>query len=191
MEFEYLLTGRRTVRRFKQVQVLQNEIESMLNAARLASCGGNMQRLRYIVIRNKSTVEQVLKHTAWAGFVTPARTPAVGKNAPLTFIAVTSQCETNNVLHTDAGAAIQSMELAAWNIGVGCCWIGAFKQEDVRKALALPENICLLYLVAIGYPDESPVTENIPAGESTKYYLDADDVLHVPKYSIDAITEWR
>ena len=48
-----------------------------------------------------------------------------------------------------------------------------------------------LYLVALGVPDESPVMENIKEGDSAKYYLDKNDVLHVPKYTVNALTTWK
>jgi hypothetical protein len=48
----------------------------------------------------------------------------------------------------------------------------------------------VLYLLAVGYPDESPVMENIQADAPTKYFLDKNNRLHVPKYTINAITKW-
>jgi nitroreductase len=189
MEFKDVIAARRTIRRFKQVQVLEGELREMLDAARQASCGGNMQRLRYIVIQDKETVEKIFKETAWGGHVTPKRNPEIGKTAPLTFVAVTAAADTDP--QADAGAAVQSMELAAWNIGVGCCWIGAYNRTNVTNILDLPEDRKILFLLAVGYPDELPVQEDIGLEDSTKYYLDENDVLHVPKYTVDAITEWR
>jgi hypothetical protein len=35
----------------------------------------------------------------------------------------------------------------------------------------MPETSSVIYLVAVGYPDKSPVREGIDAGMSEKYYL--------------------
>ncbi len=191
MEFCELLKKRRTVRRFKQVQVFDKDIRYILEAARLASCGGNVQKLRYIVVQDKQLVKDVFENTAWAGLVSPKRSPELGKNAPLTFIAITAPRDTGGVIQANAGAAVQSMELAAVDAGLGACWIGAYKKENVEKILELPEHEEILYLLAVGYPDEDPVHEDIDLDESMKYYLDDEDVLHVPKFKIDAITQWR
>ena len=191
MEFCELLKKRRTVRRFKQVQVFDKDIRYMLEAARLASCGGNVQKLRYIVVQDKQLVKDIFENTAWAGLVSPKRSPEWGKNAPLTFIVVTIPRDAEGVIQANAGAAVQSMEYAAVDAGLGACWIGAYKKENVEKILELPEHEEALYLLAIGYPDEEPVQEDIDSGESMKYYLDDEDVLHVPKFKIDAITQWR
>ncbi|MFA6104225.1 MAG: nitroreductase family protein [Victivallaceae bacterium] len=191
MEFSAVVQGRRTVRRFKQVQLKESELREMLDAARLSSCGGNIQPLRYIVIRTPELVSGIFENTAWGGLVKPRRNPEPGRTAPLTFIAVVSPRSGNSTLHADAGAAIQSMTLTAYSLGIGCCWIGAFRRENVDMILALPEDLTVIYLLAVGYPDESPVQEDIAAGMSANYYLDDNDVLHVPKFTVDAITQWR
>ncbi|MHB9140065.1 MAG: nitroreductase family protein [Victivallaceae bacterium] len=191
MEFSAVVKGRRTIRRFKQTPVQESDLRTMINAARLSPSGGNVQPLRYVVIRQPELVSMVFENTAWAGLVKPRRNPEPGKTAPLTFIAVVGPRENSNILHADAGAAIQSMMLTAYSAGIGCCWLGAFKRENVDLILNLPEKSSVIYLVAVGYPDESPVQEDIDAGMSEKYYLDDSDVLHVPKFSVDAISEWR
>ncbi|MBU8902471.1 MAG: nitroreductase family protein [Victivallales bacterium] len=191
MEFRELLKKRRTVRRFKQVQVFDKDINYILEAARVVSCGGNVQKLRYIVAQDKQLVKDIFANTAWGGLVSPSRSPEWGKNAPLTFIILTAAKDTDEVIQANAGAAVQSMEYAAADVGLGACWLGAYKKENVEKILALPEHEETIYLLAVGYPDEEPVQYDIDAEESMKYYLDSDDVLHVPKFKIDAITQWR
>jgi FMN reductase [NAD(P)H] len=191
MEFSELLKKRRTIRRFKQVQVFDKDIRYILEAARVVSCGANVQKIRYIVARDKQLVKDIFDNTAWAGLVSPNRSPEWGKNAPLTFIILTAQKDSGGAMQANAGAAVQSMEYATADVGLGACWIGAYKKENVEKLLDLPVQEETLYLLAVGYPDEEPVQDDIDSGESMKYYLDGEDVLHVPKLKTDAITQWR
>jgi len=191
MEFSELLKKRRTVRRFKQVQVFDKDIRYILEAARVVSCGANVQKIRYIVAQDKQLVKDIFDNTAWAGLVSPNRSPEWGKNAPLTFIILTAPKDSGGAMQANAGAAVQSMEYAVADVGLGACWIGAYKKESVEKLLNLPEQEETLYLLAVGYPDEEPVQDDIDSGESMKYYLDSEDVLHVPKLKTDAITQWR
>jgi nitroreductase len=191
MDFSTVANGRRTIRRFKQIPVEEAKLRAMLNVARMSPSAGNMQPLRYIVIQDSMLTSMIFENTAWAGMVKPHRNPEPGITAPLTFIAVIGPRENGNILHADAGAAIQSMMLTAYSLDIGCCWLGAFKRENVDMILNLPEKSSVIYLVAVGYPDESPVQEDIAADMSEKYYLDANDVLHVPKFPVDAIVEWR
>ena len=190
MNIKEAIEKRRTVRRFKQEIVKDDEIRELLNAARLASCGGNMQRIRYLVIQSGEIVHKIFNETAWAGLVKPNRNPEWGKSAPLTFILLTGPANPGAVVHADAGAAIENMQLCATEKGLGCCWIGAFKKKQVNEILALPQHKEPLYLLAVGYPDESPIQEDINADASPAYYLVDNDRLHVPKYTVDALTEW-
>jgi nitroreductase len=185
------IKGRRTVRRFSQQPVPADKIKQLIDAGRVASCGGNMQRLRYIVVQDdKELLNNVFDTTAWGGFVQPKRNPVPGETAPTAFLVLTCKPEDATGAAIDAGAAIENIQLMAYALGLGCCWIGAYKHERVDSLLEL-DGMQSVFLVALGYPAESPVMEDIGIDDPAPYYLDADDVLHVPKYSVEAITEWR
>jgi len=79
----------------------------------------------------------------------------------------------------DAAAAIENMILTAVEKGIGSCWIGSVKREELAKILNIPEHCTIDSVVALGYPDESPVAED--TDKDIAYYLDDKDVLHVPK----------
>lgn len=191
MELFSVINKRRTTRCFKQIKVKKTAIRKMIDAARKSPSGGNMQRLRYIVATEKQIVNKIFSNTAWAALVKPMRNPEPGKSAPLTFIAIVGPAAGDFILHADAGAAIQGMQLAATAQNLSCCWLGAFNRNEVNQILSIPDSSTVLYLLAVGHPDESPVMENIKADAPTKYFLDKNNRLHVPKYTIDAITEWH
>jgi len=44
------------------------------------------------------------------------------------------------------------MMLAAWDIGIGSCWVNYFKPSDVKAAFDLPDNETPVLLMPIGYP---------------------------------------
>ncbi len=190
MDFSELLK-RRTVRRFDQKPLTRDEVRAILEAARLASCAANLQRLRYIAVMEPSLVAAILPHTAFGMMVHPKRQPVAGVTSPTAFIAVCSICAPNDGLHADAGAAIQSMEFAAWNLGIGATWLGSHKKPEVAALLGVEDSERILYMVALGRPGETPCREDVGAGDSVKYYLDEGDRLHVPKYTVDAITTWK
>lgn len=144
MDFSEVLK-RRTIRQFTQEPLKKEDLCAILNAARLASCASNKQRLRYLVATESSLVAKILPHTAYAALVQPHRDPVPGRTSPTVFIAVVCNCELGPLLHADAGAAIQSMEFAAWERGIGCCWIGSHKREKIADVLGLehPTGFCI------------------------------------------------
>ena len=171
MEFSEVLK-RRTIRLFRQERIPAEAIKAMVDAARKASCASNKQRLRYIAVQSQDLVEKILPYTAYAGLVQPRRNPVKGETAPTAFLAVYCTETPSPHLYADAGAAIQSIEFAAWERGIGCCWLGSFKPGEVAELLELPEAEKLIYLVALGYPAEDPVEEEVSAEGCVKYYLD-------------------
>ena len=48
------------------------------------------------------------------------------------------------------------MMLAAYEQGLGTCWIGHFDEDEVKKILGVPENVRVVALTPLGYPAESP-----------------------------------
>ena len=192
MDISKAIRARRTVRAFRQEAVEDGELRAIVDAARLASCAANMQRLRFIVARTQPLVNQILSFTKWAAKVQPRRTPVPGVSGPAAFIAVTIPAQANDVhIYADAGAAVQSMELEAWGRGIGCCWIGSVNVTEVERLLGIGEGRKLLYVVALGYPAEEPMSEDVDSEDGIAYYLDDSDRLHVPKLSVEAVSIWK
>ena len=192
MDFSQVLNARRSIRRFKQIPVEDSLLRSLIDAAAKAPSASNNQVLRYKVIRKAPLLEQVFAQTLWAGAVRPKRDPQFGVNSPAAFIAVcapTGNGPVSKHVIGDAGAAIQNILLQAVDSGLGTCWLGAFDPAKVNQLLGLKDLTCI-YLVAVGYPAESPVMLRIHKGDSTKYFLDSEDVLHVPKYQPEDIAEF-
>ena len=189
MDFSELASSRRTIRRFKQIPLPDEELRHLVDMARHSSCASNKQPIRYVIIRDEKLVKAVFETTRWAGMVAPRRTPEWGKNAPLAFIALTVPADSGEHILADAGAAIQSIEFAAWERGIGCCWFASFDPKKVKELIKLDDSAKVLYLVAAGYPDEVPVCETASDG-NVAYYLDDSDTLHVPKLPVEKVTTW-
>jgi nitroreductase len=52
----------------------------------------------------------------------------------------------------DTAAAVQNILLAAYSMGLGTCWVGAFDEEDVRGVLRVPDGVRPVALVPVGHP---------------------------------------
>ena len=52
--------------------------------------------------------------------------------------------------------AVENMILAAWGLGYGTCWIGAFEEEKVKPLLSIPETKKVICLLLVGVPAETP-----------------------------------
>ncbi|MCD6288760.1 MAG: nitroreductase family protein, partial [Candidatus Hydrogenedentes bacterium] len=64
---------------------------------------------------------------------------------------------TDAVLAANVAIALSFMSLSAHSLGLGSCWVGAFSKEEARQIVAVPDTMDVLWLLAVGYPDISPV----------------------------------
>lgn len=71
--------------------------------------------------------------------------------APLA-IAVLMDCA--KLPEIDGARAIQNMVLAAWDIGIGACWVTNFYEDGVKNLLGAPQRMKLVSVIPFGYPRE-------------------------------------
>jgi len=65
------------------------------------------------------------------------------------------------------GLLLLNWTLCATAEGLGTCWIGAFKENEVKEILGIPSPIRVVSLLAVGYPDDpSPVEKDRRALET-------------------------
>jgi nitroreductase len=71
----------------------------------------------------------------------------------------------------DVAIAGDHLTLAAAAEGLGTCWIGSFDSNRVRQILGIPEDIVVVQLMPLGYPeDPSPVEKSrLPMSDIVHY----------------------
>ena len=145
-----VINNRRTIRRFKQQAIDSKILERMVEAGRLAPSGANCQPVEFILVTESDLCKQVFDTTAWAGRVTPRRTPQPGQQ-PTAWIVVLLNSKRGPVAAThDAAAGIENMILVAVEEGIGSCWIGSVKREELAKILNIPEHCKIDSVLALG-----------------------------------------
>lgn len=181
-----LITRTRSYRRFDQrVPISLDTLKELINLARLASSARNAQALKYLPIHDTQACASVFPLLSWAGYLKDWGGPAEGEK-PTAYIAVFKDKDINTNIHSDDGLAIQNILLGANEKGLGGCIIGAVNKGKFRELYHLPENLELLYILALGKPAETIVLEEMQEDE-TKYWRDDASVHHVPKRSLDEI----
>ncbi|MEW6200699.1 MAG: nitroreductase family protein [bacterium] len=180
---------RRSVRRFRRESVPLPLLEKLIDAARLAPSAQNLQPLEFIIVYDEETVRAVFPHLLWAGYIYPAGNPPPGEE-PTAYIIVllNGNIRAEGGEH-DAGAAIENILIAATALGIGTCWVGAVNRKAVTELLHIPDDYRIDSIVALGYPDESPVIEDFSG--SIQYWKDDNGVLHVPKRKLSRILHFN
>ncbi len=152
---------RRSIRRFTPAPIPRGDLETIVDAGRLAATGSNRQPWDFIVVTDRQTIAQFKEAGAWI-----AEAPAV--------IAVFLDPQSRWWVE-DGAAAIENMMVAGTALGYGSCWVegNALPREgEYKQLLGVPAGKRILALVPFGIPAESPVQEKKPLAE----------VLHWEKY---------
>ena len=181
-----LALKRRSIRRFKNIPVPYEILEKCVNAARLAPSAGNRQPLEYIIVDDEQQLPKIFDMLKWATYIRPAGDPPPG-HRPTAYIVVLIKKGVGYVglEDYDAGLAVENMMLVALEEGIGSCCLDAVDRDRLRQLLDIPEDYDISLVLAMGYPDESPVVEEFK--ESAEYWKDKENVLHVPKRGLSEI----
>jgi len=135
---------RRSIRRYKSEPVREEVMRNILEAGRLAPSANNAQPWHFIVVTDPK-LKHALSQGRWNRFVEDSAFTLVGcgdKDNPWSTI--------------DTTIALENMVIAAEAQGVGSCWVGDFKEDEVKKLLGIPDSLKVICLVTFGYPAETP-----------------------------------
>lgn len=178
-----LILKRRTIRKFENKQIEQEKILKMINAARLAPSGANMQPMKYIAVLSPELCKKVFPLTKYGGYLKDGN-PKEGEE-PTAYIVVMEDENIKKVATDEAGAAIENIILTALEDGIASCWVANVNREELKKVLGIEEHLKVNSIIALGYPMQQ--SEEAPFNGDVKYYLDDEGKLHVPKRSMEEI----
>jgi nitroreductase len=152
MEFSKLITERYSVRAYKPDPVEDDKLQQVLDAARLAPTAANRQPFQLIVIHTAGRKEELGRIYGQDWFVQP---PLVIGICAVPGRAWARQ-DGKNYADVDATIVMDYLILAATDVGLGACWVGAFDPDAARQVLGLPDDAEPLAFTPLGYPADRP-----------------------------------
>lgn len=183
MAMNDLVRKARTIRRFMESERISEEIlVSLVDIARVTSCGGNQQPLRYRIVSSAEECDAVFPHLAWAAALKDWAGPEDGER-PTGYIVIVSEKDSS----TDVGIAAQTIQLAAAEQGWGACMLGSIRRPEIKAMLNIPDPLSVRLVIALGRPAEEVVLEEASAGADLAYYRSEDGIHHVPKLRIEDV----
>jgi nitroreductase len=134
---------RRTTRTFLAKDVPVEIIQRIMEAGRLAPSARNQQPWHFVAIQEKEMLKQLAPLCTTGRFI---------EQAGCAIVMVTDP--SNRWHEIDGARAVQNMELAGWNEGVGTCWIGSLERDKIKELLGIPQSLHLMTILPFGYPAE-------------------------------------
>ena len=152
MEFSDVIRRRYSVRAYKPNPVEDDKLLKVLEAALAAPTACNLQPFRLIVIHTRGK-EAELRRIYPAAWFTQAPVlvcicgiPAQGW----------SRRDRKSYCDVDAAIVMDHLILAATDLGLGTCWIGAFDPQAARTILGIPEGVEIIAFTPLGYAAGGP-----------------------------------
>jgi len=158
---------RKSVRGYLNKSIEEEKITKVFEAARLAPSASNRQEWRFLIVRDPEKRGMIAEAANRQSFVGEA--PAV--------IVACAETEGHVMMcgqpcyPIDLAIALDHITLAAVELGLGTCWIGAFDEKRVKKIFGIPEGIRVVGLMPIGYPADPSLKEKnrLPFEKIVKY----------------------
>jgi len=157
MELMQAIKERRSIRRFTDQPISDQDLETLLEAIRWTPSWANTQVWEVILVRDQNLKEQL--------------SPLLGKNpaskavieAPVVFVLAAKlktsgyykgEVRTNkgDWFMFDLGLATQNLCLAAHALGLGSVIVGLFDAPEAEKLLGVPEGYAIGAIIPVGHP---------------------------------------
>jgi nitroreductase len=182
-----LVRANRSYRRFHQDRPIEEQtLRELVDLGRLSPSAANLQPLKYMISATAEKNAVIFPTLAWAGYLKDWPCPEEGER-PTGYIIVLGDTNIAKGFGCDHGIACQSILLGAAEKGLGGCMIGSVDREQLRNALSIPESFEILLVLALGYPKEKVVIEDVSGDADIRYYRDEAETHHVPKRSLDDV----
>jgi len=165
MDIFETIKKRKSIRSYKRKPVEEDKLKKILDFARLAPSASNRQEWRFVVVKDESKRKALCRAAKNQHFI---------EEAP---VVIACCAETDNHVMTcgqlcypiDVAIAIDHIALCAVSLGLGTCWVGAFREDEAKMILSIPQEVRIVELLALGYPEDET--------ESSKQRLPLENIV--------------
>ncbi len=181
MSIKDLVTKARSYRRFQEDKPVDvNILIDLVDAARITSCAGNQQLMRYAVSASPECNARLFPLVRWAAQLKDWKGPQEGER-PAGYVVIGGDMANSKFHQADMGIAAQTIQLGLMEKGIGCCMLANINPKAIHEVVGFPEDVTVLLVLAVGYPAETVILDTLQKGQSTNYWRDEKDAHHVPK----------
>lgn len=147
---------RRSIRSYTREGISKEDVEALIEAARLAPSAGNLQPWEFVAVTDPEIKRRIAEAALGQYFI--AQAPVVIVVCALPSRSAVRYGRRGSELYClqDTAAAVENILLTAAANGLGTCWVGAFNEERVAKVIRAPRGARPIALIPVGHPAERP-----------------------------------
>lgn len=151
MDFKDLIKQRRSIRKFTEQPLEQDEVVALMRAALMCPSSKSTRGWEFVLVEDKTMLHELAGCRKMGAELLEGAALA---------IVVLGNPDVSDVWVEDASIAAFAIQLQAEDLGLGSCWVqvrnrvdaeGVSTDERIHELLNIPENLRILNIVAVGH----------------------------------------
>lgn len=167
MDVMRAIETRKSIRKYLPRPVEHEKLDKIAEAFRLAPSARNGQNWKLLFVTDPEIKERIRE-------VSPSKHSMITE-APVILIGT---CAVRNVMTNghrvdtiDVSIAMSFAMLEAWELGLGTCWMANYTEPGLREVLGLTDDVSVIAIMPLGYPDEDPEPKPRKAAKEVTAYV--------------------
>lgn len=181
MNVKEAISGRRSVRKYKNTPIREEDIRDIIEAGLMAPSASNLQPWYFVAVSKRDKLDEIIAIMRKVSEIVMPSLEDRFKNYPqvvaqtrhfigmlgdaplciLVFLYKDDEVYTRKEteLMQSTAAAIENMLLTAYDKGIGSCWMTSPLESGLDSALKekfAPDKGKMVALLTFGYPDQEP-----------------------------------
>ena len=141
--------SRRSIRRYTEEPVSEEQIKTLLEAAMAAPSASNRKPWHFVVVTERETLGRLAEAHKYAKML---------HEAPVCISVCGDQSVSERFWVQDCSAATENLLIAATALGLGAVWCGVYPSQErveaIGKILGIETPVVPLNIIAVGHPAE-------------------------------------
>ncbi len=167
MNVKEAIKARHSVRSYTDMPIPPKVLDDIILHAHRAPSAGNLQARDFIIVDDPFIKEALCKAAYDQEFL---------REAPVTIVVCANLSRIKRYgkrgqelyCLQDSAAAVENILLLAVEYGLATCWVGAFKEGEVKTILKLPDFVRPIAIIPIGHQNtRTEPTSRLPIEQVT------------------------
>ena len=186
MDFDKVVKGRKSVRKFKSKKPDWRDIIEAVDFALKIPLAGNIPSLKFILVSDVKKIQD-LADACQQDFISQASYVVVVCSDPKDVVRSYDLEMGERYIRQQAGASIEQFLLKLVDLGLAGCWVGSFVEDQIRRTLRIPEEIFIEAVIPIGYSMDSSAKKSKPDLDRSLYFNEYKYKFMKPRKEVEAL----
>jgi len=142
-----IIFARRSIRRYTDEPVTEEQIHTLLQAGMAAPSANNRRPWHFVTVTERATLQALADAHPYGKMLA---------GAALAIAVCGDPASSPRYWEQDCSAATENILVAVAGLGLGGVWLGCYPNTDrvasVRRVLSIPDHLQVLSLLSIGHP---------------------------------------